>query len=128
LRRGGDATIISTGTLMYEAILASDLLAKDFGIRAEVFQMASIKPLDTECVLRAAERTGNIVTIEDHSIIGGLGSAVSEVVAEKGKARVRRIGIRDHFCGVGTYAGLKEKEGLDVNNIVKTLRNLLKHK
>ena len=118
LRPGNDATIITAGTLMYEGTSASDILLKEHGIKARVLQIASIKPIDREAVIRAAEETGNIITVEEHNIIGGLGSAVSEIVAEIGKGKVKRIGIRDHFCGVGSAAYLMREEGLTVENIM----------
>ncbi|MCX6551652.1 MAG: transketolase family protein, partial [Acidobacteria bacterium] len=105
LREGGDATIISTGYLMYEAVCAADLLAKE-GKRVRVLQMATVKPIDREAILRAASETGHIVTVEEHTVIGGLGSAVCEVVAQAGIGRVKIMGINDHFCGVGTAAYL----------------------
>jgi len=124
LRKGNDVTIITTGTLMFEGVTASDVLLKDSGIKARVLQMASIKPIDREAVLKAAEETGHIVTVEEHNVLGGLGGAVCEIVAETGMARVKRIGINDHFCGVGSAACLMKEEGLTVENIVDTVRNL----
>lgn len=127
LRTGDDAAIITTGTLIYEGVTASDILLRDFGIKARVLQMASIKPIDREAILRAAEETGHIVTVEEHNIIGGLGGAVCEVVSETGKAKVKRIGINDHFCGVGSAVCLMKEEGLTVENIVNTARDMLKN-
>lgn len=121
LREGNDAAIITTGTLMYEGITASDILLKDHGIRARVLQMASIKPLDEGAVIKVAEETGKIVTVEEHNILGGLGGAVCEIVAEKSNSRVKRIGISDKFCGVGSSAHLMKKEGLTVENIVNSV-------
>jgi transketolase len=90
--------------------------------------MASIKPIDRKAVVKAAEKTGIIVTIEEHTIIGGLGSAVCEIVAESGNAKVKRIGINDHFCVSGSYEYIKEKEKLTVNNIVCILKKYYNNK
>lgn len=124
LRAGNDATIITTGTLMHEGVLAADILQKENGIRTRVLQMASIKPIDREAIARAAVETGKIVTVEEHNILGGLGGAVCEVVAEIGKGQVKRIGINDHFCGVGSAACLMREEGLTVENIMNSVREL----
>ena len=126
LRTGNDATIITTGIMMYEGVCASDILKKKHGINARVLQMASIKPLDIKAVKKAAKETNNIITVEEHNVIGGLGGAVCEAAAEDGNARVKRIGINDRFCGIGSAACLMENEGLVVGNIVNTVRNLLK--
>ena len=125
LRSGSDATIISTGTLVRLAIHAADLLKESRGIGVRVLQAASIKPLDTEAVRKAAKETGCIVTVEEHSVIGGLGSSVCEFVAENSSAKVKRIGIQDSFCGVGTCGYLHEKEGLTAERISQELITLL---
>ena len=126
LRDGNDATIITTGTLMNEGAEAADMLKCDHGINARLLQMASIKPLDVVAVKKATEKTGYILTVEEHNIIGGLGSAVSEVVTESGTARVKRLGFNDVFCDtVGTSAYLMEKAKLTVQSIVHELINLL---
>ena len=124
LRDGADATIITTGMLVHEGIAAADILKKEHGVNARVLQMASIKPIDREAILAAARETGKIVTVEEHTVLGGLGGAVAEVAAEIGCAKVTRIGINDHFCGVGSAACLMQEEGLTVENIVAQVRNL----
>ncbi len=121
LREGNDVTIITTGIMMQEGMLASDKLEKDFGIRARVLQMASIKPIDREAIEEAAEETNLIVTAEEHNILGGLGGAVSEIVSESNNCRVLRIGINDNFSGIGTPDYLLDEEGLRSDNIVKTV-------
>jgi transketolase len=118
LREGYNATIITTGTMLHCGITAADELLEKHGIKVRVLQMASIKPLDHEAVLKAARETGKIVTVEEHTIFGGLGGAVAEVVAEIGNAKVKRIGINDHFCGVGSSDCLMREEGLTVENII----------
>ena len=121
LREGNDVTIITTGIMMQEGILASDKLEKDFGIKARVLQMASIKPIDRDAIEEAAEETNLIVTAEEHNILGGLGGAVSEIVSESNNCRVLRIGINDNFSGIGTPDYLLDEEGLRTDNIVKTV-------
>lgn len=125
LREGNDATIITTGMLVHEGIAAADILRKEHGINARVLQMASIKPIDRNAIILAAQETGRIVTVEEHTIFGGLGGAVAEVAAETGGSKVSRIGINDHFCGVGSAACLMKEEGLTVENIVSRIRDLI---
>lgn len=125
LREGNDVTIITTGMLMHEGIAAADILKKDHGIKARVLQMASVKPMDRDAILATARETGIIVTVEEHTVVGGLGGAVAEIVSEIGCARVVRVGINDHFCGVGSYTCLMQEEGLTVGNIVDTVRSII---
>ena len=126
LRPGDDATIITTGIMMYKGVCAADILKKDYGMNVRVLQMASVKPLDREAVIKAAQETGKIVTVEEHNILGGLGGAVCEVAAEVGGARISRIGINDHFSEVGTANYLMEKEGLTVERVIEEVRKLVK--
>lgn len=126
LRDGNDATIFTTGTMMFEGIKVSDKLRKDFGIKIRVLQMASVKPIDSNSIIEAAKETGYIFTLEEHNILGGLGSAVCEVAAEFGRARVKRIGINDHFCGVGSYDYLMKQEGLFAENIARVILSFIK--
>lgn len=121
LKSGDDAAIITTGIMAHDGICAANILKKEYGLNVRVLQMASIKPLDKEAVKRAALETKYIVTVEEHSIIGGLGSAVCEVVSELGKARLERIGINDHFLDTGTTPFLMKREGLSVENIVRVV-------
>jgi transketolase len=125
LMDGEDGTIITTGTLMSEGVMAAEVLRKEHGMYVRVLQMASIKPFDRHAVIKAAEETGRIVTVEEHTVLGGLGGSVSEVVAETGKARVRRIGINDRFSGVGSARLLMENEGLTAANIVRNMMDLM---
>ena len=127
LRDGNDATIITTGTLMYEGVCAADILKRDYRINVRLLQMASVKPLDVDAVKKAAEETRFIVTVEEHNILAGLGGAVSEVVAETGKAKIKRLGINDHFCDIaGSPAYLMQAEGLNIDGIVSNVRMLLR--
>ena len=125
LREGDDATIISTGMLMRESVAAADILQREHGINARVLQMASIKPLDQDAISKAAVETGNLVTVEEHNVLGGLGGAVAEVVAETGNARLKRIGINDGFCGVGSAECLMKLEGITVEVIVANVLRLV---
>ncbi|MEA3493453.1 MAG: transketolase C-terminal domain-containing protein [Candidatus Margulisiibacteriota bacterium] len=124
IRSGNDATIITTGIMMYEGMQAADILKKEHGLNVRVLQMASVKPLDEISVQKAAEETGKIITVEEHNLLGGLGGAVCEVVAEQGNAKVKRIGINDKFCGVGSATCLMEEEGLTIKKIVDEVVNL----
>ncbi|HDQ00725.1 MAG TPA: transketolase family protein [bacterium] len=111
LRDGNDVTLLSYGDLMEDTMLAADYLAKK-GVQARVINMSSIKPIDEEAIVKAAGETGGIVTVDNHNIYGGLGSAVCEVVAEKMPVRVKRIGVKDVFGKSGTNEQMKEKFGL----------------
>ena len=116
LREGSDVTIIATGLTVSESLAAAEKLAAD-GISARVVNIHTIKPLDQEAVVKAAADTGKIVTVEEHSIIGGLGSAVCDVVAEKAPAKVLKIGIMDTFGESGPAVELIKKYGLDADSI-----------
>ena len=129
LRDGNDATIITTGTLMYEGACAADILKKTHGINVRLLQMASIKPIDFDAVLKAADETELIISVEEHNVIGGLGSAVSEVVSEYRNARVKRLGINDHYCDIaGSPEYLMKKERLTAGEIVNQIQLLLSSK
>lgn len=121
LREGTDVTIIATGLPVSESLEAAKKL-EAAGISAQVINMHTIKPLDEEAVIRAAEKTGKIVTVEEHSIIGGLGSAVCDVVAEKAPAKVMKIGINDTFGESGPAVELIRKYGLDAESIYEKVK------
>jgi transketolase len=125
--KGGDVSIISTGVTLTQAMRAAETLKKD-GISAEVIHMPTIKPIDEKAVIAAAKNTGNIITIEEHSIIGGLGSAVAEVLAEKQPARLKRLGIMDKFAESGEPDELFDKYGLSERHVVKAAKEILKDK
>ena len=125
IREGKDVAIIANGLLVYEAILAAEELAKD-GIDAMVINMATIKPLDEELVLKAAKQCGKVVTCEEHSIIGGLGEAVCGVLSEKLPTPVKRIGVNDEFGHSGPAVKLLEQFGLCAANIVKVTKEFCK--
>ncbi len=124
LRDGNDITIIASGLMVNEAVNASDEL-KAMGVNARVINIHTIKPIDREIILSAAAETGTIVTVEEHSIIGGLGSAVTEVVCAECPCRVVRIGVNDEFGHSGPAVDLLKEFGLSAENIVKTVKDVL---
>ena len=124
LKEGNDATIIACGMMVNEAILAAEML-KEENINVRVINMSTIKPVDTELIIKAAKETKAIVTAEEHSIIGGLGSAVSEVVSENCPTIVKKVGINDCFGESGTPAELLEKYGLTAKHIVEKVKEAM---
>ena len=125
LRQGKDVAIIANGDTVRLAIQAAEELAAQ-GIEARVLDMHTIKPLDTEAVMDCIENIGRIVTVEDHNILNGLGSAVCELAAEAGKGKVRRLGIQDQFGMSAPYERLLAMNGVTVENIVDSAKALLK--
>ena len=123
LREGADVTIIATGGTVFNALAAATQLEAD-GVRAEVVNAACIKPLDEEMLLECARRTGRIVTVEDHALAGGLGGAVSELLAEARPTPVRRLGVQG-FGESGDPKGLYAKHGLDPAGIARSVKKLL---
>ena len=123
LQDGTDVAVIATGILVPEAIEAGKRLAAE-GISTRVINMATIKPLDTEIVLRAARECGKIVTVEEHNIIGGLGEAVCAALAEGCPVPVRRVGVNDVFGHSGPAAELLKEFGLTADHIVEAARTL----
>ncbi len=124
LNKGTDVTIIATGLLVERAIAAVELL-KNEGINAALINMATIKPIDKDIILDAAKTTGCIVTAEEHSIIGGLGSAVAEVVAENYPVPVMRVGVEDTFGKSGPALELLEIFGLNAQNIAEKAKKAI---
>ncbi len=124
LKEGTDLTIIATGLEVAESLAAAEKLEAD-GISVEVINMHTIKPLDVDLVVRSAAKTGKVVTVEEHSIIGGLGSAVAEVLAEKQPAKLLRIGVEDRFGESGPALKLLEKYELDAAGIYKKVKAFL---
>lgn len=121
LREGKDVTIIATGLEVCESLEAAKLLEAD-GISAEVINIHTIKPLDTELVAASAQKTGKVVTVEEHSIIGGLGGAVAEALSEKAPTKMLRIGVMDTFGESGPAKALIEKYGLDAKSIYEKVK------
>lgn len=124
LREGKDVSIIANGDTVCIALKAAKMLEAE-GISAKVLDMHTIKPLDVDAVKECIHDTGKIITVEDHNIMNGLGSAVSEVVAEEGNAVVRRIGIQDQFGQSAPYERLLAINGVTAENIVKNAKELL---
>ncbi|MGI6587228.1 MAG: transketolase family protein [Peptococcia bacterium] len=127
LREGHDATIIACGIMVAESLQAAEELAEE-GLTVRVINMATIKPLDQEAVLRAAKETGAIVTAEEHSIIGGLGSAVAEVLVENVPVPMERVGVKDVFGESGEPEELLVKYGLTIKDIKEAVYRVLQRK
>ncbi len=125
LREGKDLTIIATGLPVSNCLEAAEKLAAD-GIDAKVINIHTIKPLDEDLVIAAAKETGKVVTVEEHSVIGGLGSAVCDVLAEKAPTKVMKIGINDTFGESGPAAELLKKYGLDTDSIYEKIKEFSK--
>ncbi|VIF87183.1 transketolase [Clostridioides difficile] len=124
LREGKDVSIIACGIMVNEALLAQEKLQEE-GISARVINMSSIKPIDKDLILESAKETNVIVTVEEHSIIGGLGSAVSEVVGESCPIIVKKVGIKDTFGESGTPNELLKKYELTCDDIVKIVKEAI---
>lgn len=126
LNEGSDITLIGTGSILKDVLDGAKQLKAD-GINAKVIDMHTIKPIDKEVIMKAVEETGKIVTVEDHNVIGGLGSAVAEVIAEYGrKVCFRRLGLNDFSNGYGTYLQVKRQNGISVDSICYEVKCLLK--
>mgnify|MGYP002626797685 CR=1 FL=1 len=124
IKDGTDVTIIACGYMVEQAAEALSILEAE-GISARLLDMHTIKPLDMDAVTRAIDEIGKIVTVEDHNIINGLGTAVCEVVAELGRGKVKRIGIPDRFGESAPYERLLAKNGITMENIAEQARRLL---
>ena len=124
LRAGKDLTIIASGLPVYNCLEAAERLAQD-GIDAQVINIHTIKPIDEDLIVEAAKTTGKIVTVEEHSVIGGLGSAVCDVLAEKAPTKVMKIGIYDKFGESGPALELLKKYGLDTDGIYEKIKTFV---
>ena len=124
LREGTDVTIVATGLCVAASLEAAEKLASE-GIHAEVINIHTIKPLDEELIIRSAGKTGKVVTVEEHSVIGGLGSAVCDCLCEKAPAPVCKIGINDVFGESGPAVKLLEKYGLDGQGIYEKVKKFV---
>ena len=125
LKEGTDVTIFATGLCVKEALEAEKLLAAD-GIHAEIINIHTIKPIDRELVVASAKKTGKVVTVEEHSVIGGLGSAVCDVLCEEAPTRVLKIGVNDVFGESGPALELLHKYELDGEGIYKKVKAFVK--
>ena len=121
---GDDITIIATGLMTTESVQAVEELKAE-GINARLINIHTIKPIDKDIIIKAAKETGNIVTVEEHSIIGGLGSAVAEVLCEEAPCKLTRIGINDEFGQSGKPADLLDFYGLNAKKIAKKIKEIL---
>ena len=124
LREGTDVTIVATGLCVNSAMEAAEKLAAD-GISAEVINIHTIKPLDEELILASARKTGKVVTVEEHSVIGGLGSAVCDVLSEKLPTPVKKLGVNDTYCESGPAAKLVEKYRLDGVGVYEQVKEFI---
>jgi transketolase len=128
VRQGSDVTLISTGYMLGRCLLAADTLARD-GISARVVSLATIKPLDVDLVCQAAAETGAIVTVEDHTILGGLGSAVAETLVAHQPAPIEFVGLADTFAETGPDTEtLMDTWGLSVDDVVRAARRVHEHR
>lgn len=125
LREGKDLTIVTTGLPASSCLEVANKLSEE-GIEAKVINIHTIKPLDEDVIVEAAKETGKVVTVEEHSIIGGLGSAVCEVLAEKAPTKVMKIGVNDTFGESGPAVELVKKYGLDTESIYNRIKEFLK--
>ena len=124
VREGSDVTVIATGIMVNEAVMAADELKKQ-NIDVRVIDIHTIKPIDRDIIIKAAKETGAIVTAEEHSVIGGLGSAVAEVTAAEAPVKMRFVGQHDVFGESGKPEELKQKYGMTAADIVKAVRELI---
>lgn len=127
LREGSDVTIIATGIMVDEALKAAEELKND-GISARVLNIFTLKPIDKKAIIKCAEETGAIVTLENHSVVNGLGSAVAEVLVENRPVPMERIGVNDEFGEVGPENYLRERFNLTSKDIVKKVMKVLERK
>lgn len=124
MREGTDVTIVACGLMVQSALEAAERLAAD-GISAEVIDMHTIKPIDADLIVESAKKTGRVVTCEEHSVIGGLGSAVCDVLAERFPVPVRKLGVNDVFGESGPAVDLLHKYGLDVDGVEAFVREFM---
>nr|WP_256478677.1 transketolase family protein [Sebaldella sp. S0638] len=123
IKEGTDITVIATGLMVAKALEASKILEKD-GINVKIINISTIKPLDEKLIIKAAKETGKIVTVEEHNIIGGLGSAVSELLSKVYPVKIDMIGVKDCFGKSGTPELLHQEYGLTVDAIVESVRKI----
>ncbi len=124
MREGTDVTIVACGLMVQSALEAAERLATD-GISAEVIDMHTIKPIDADLIVESAKKTGRVVTCEEHSVIGGLGSAVCDVLAERLPVPVRKLGVNDVFGESGPAVDLLHKYGLDADGVEAFVREFM---
>lgn len=126
VHEGTDLTIIACGSCVFQAFEASEFLEKADGLKIRVLDMHTIKPIDKDAILKAVADTRRIITVEDHNIIGGLGSAVAEVVVESGKGcAFKKLGINDEFAPIGLHEDIMSYLGIDSNGIINAVREVM---
>ena len=127
LHEGTDITVIACGSCAFQALQAANFLENADGLKVRVLNMHTIKPIDRDAIVKAISDTRRIITVEDHSVIGGLGGAVAEVVAETGKGcAFKRLGIQDQFAPIGLHEDIMSILGIDSNGIIAAVRELMK--
>lgn len=127
LHEGTDITVIACGSCAFQALQAANFLDNSDGLKVRVLNMHTIKPIDREAIVKAISDTRRIITVEDHSVIGGLGAAVAEVIAETGKGcAFRRLGIQDQFAPIGLHEDIMSILGIDSNGIIAAVREVMK--
>lgn len=125
LREGKDVTIVTTGVCVASAMEAAEKLAAD-GIDAEIINIHTIKPIDKDIIINSAKKTGKVVTVEEHSVIGGLGSAVADVLIENYPVKMKKVGVQDVFGESGSASQLLTKFGLDGDGVYESVKNFCK--
>jgi transketolase len=125
LQEGNDVTLFAIGDMVFGALEAAETLAEQ-GISAKVVNVHTLKPLDVETVIGSARKTGAIVTIEDHNIIGGLGGAIAECLGENAPTPMRRIGLRDTFCESDSTAVLRDAYGMAPRHVVEAAKEAMR--
>lgn len=127
VHEGTDLTIIATGSCVFQAWEAAEFLDKNDGLKIRVLDMHTIKPIDREAIIKAVTDTRRIITVEDHNVIGGLGSAVAEVMAEAGKGcAFKKLGHQDKFAPIGLHEDIMNSVGIDSNGIINAVRETMK--
>lgn len=127
VNEGTDLTIIACGSCVFQAVQAADFLEKADGLKIRVLDMHTIKPIDKEAIVKAVMDTRRIITVEDHNVLGGLGSAVAEVVVESGKGcAFKKLGIPDKFAPIGLHEDIMAEIGIDANGIIAAVREVMK--
>ncbi|MCH5198979.1 MAG: hypothetical protein J1E34_08745, partial [Oscillospiraceae bacterium] len=127
VREGTDLTIIACGSCVFQANQAADFLEKADGLKIRVLDMHTIKPIDRDAIVKAVMDTRRIITVEDHNIMGGLGSAVAEVVVESGKGcAFKKLGVPDKFAPIGLHEDIMNVLGIDANGIINAVREVMK--
>ncbi len=126
VHEGTDLTIIACGSCVFQAVQAADFLDKADGLKIRVIDMHTIKPIDRDAIVKAVMDTRRIITVEDHNVLGGLGSAVAEVVVESGKGcAFRKLGVPDKFAPIGLHEDIMSELGIDANGIIEAVREVM---